>query len=140
MNDPQEPAHIQWRKAFETGDPAIDHEHREMISRINGFLISLNTEPETDLLVHQLGDIYALITAHFALEEKHMRDQGYKAYAVHKQDHEKLLDDLRDLMDDLEQAAFTKIRETIGHRISHWFIHHFSTHDARWHCRPMDGQ
>jgi len=47
-----------------------------------------------------LGELYARIAAHFALKEKIMRDNGYDEYHDHKADHERLLDDIRDLMDD----------------------------------------
>lgn len=137
MNNPQEVPQIDWRKEFETGDPAIDHEHKEMIERINDFLVMANEQPETELVLDHLGQIYAWISAHFALEEKFMREQHYAGFAAHKDDHERLLDDLRDIMDDVEQSGYAGIGENIKSRMSDWFTNHFKTQDALWHSRSF---
>jgi hemerythrin len=62
-----------------------------------------------------------------------MREHRYEAYPPHKEDHERLLDILRDIMEDFEagadyQAAFSK-------RLHDWFVEHFRTHDALLHRR-----
>ena len=44
---------------------------------------------------------------HFALEERIMRDSGYSEYEDHKDDHEELLDEIRDLMDGFATSAAT---------------------------------
>lgn len=137
MNDPQKAPQIDWRVEFETGEPAIDHEHKEMIDRINVFLVMANDQPETELVLDHLGEIYAWISAHFALEEKFMREQHYTEFAAHKDDHEKLLDDLRDIMDEVEQSGYVGIEENIKSRMSDWFISHFKTQDALWHSRSL---
>lgn len=79
MKDPDTIPQIEWRADFATGDPAIDHEHKEMIERINEFLVAADSNPEIDLMRRQLGEIYAWISAHFALEEKIMRDLRYES-------------------------------------------------------------
>ncbi len=133
MSDSKSIPMIEWRTDFETGDPAIDHEHKDMINRINDFLITAETEPETNLLLAQLGDIYAWISAHFALEEKIMRNQKYPEYEAHKDDHEKLLDDLREIMEEIENAGAAGDLKTVQSRLSDWFVNHFKTMDARLH-------
>jgi len=135
MNTQQDAPHILWRKEFETGETAIDHEHKEMIGRINEFLAIANEQPETELVLDHLGNIYAWISAHFALEEKIMREQRYAEFAAHKDDHEKLLDELRDIMDEIEQSGYVGIGQDIRDRMSNWFTRHFKTQDALWHAR-----
>lgn len=137
MNTQQDAPQIHWRKEFETGEPAIDHEHKEMIDRINEFLVIANEQPETELVLDHLGDIYAWISAHFALEEKIMREQHYAQYTAHKDDHEKLLDDLRDIMDEVERSGYAGIEEDIRDRMSNWFTRHFKTQDALWHAMSL---
>ena len=80
----------------------------------------------------RLGEIYADISAHFALEERVMQERRYDALAEHKLDHERLLDDLRDMMD--EQAAGRRLDDRrFGAALGQWFSGHFQTHDARFH-------
>lgn len=133
MSNPLDVPQIGWRKEFETGNAAVDHEHKKMIGQINDFLVLANDQPETELLLNHLGKIYAWISAHFALEEKIMREQRYAGFTAHKDDHEKLLDDLRDIMDDAEQSGYADVGEDIKSRMSDWFINHFKTQDALWH-------
>ncbi len=79
-----------------------------------------------------LGELYAMICAHFALEERVMRETGYDEYAAHKDDHERLLDEIRDLMDDYEDAGAIDM-DAFSRRLEHWFSEHFRTKDARLH-------
>lgn len=91
---------IEWETRFETGIASVDHEHQELIEGINGFLASVTGDAVSREGQAALGEIYANISAHFALEERKMRDMAYPEYDAHKADHEGLLDDIRDIMDD----------------------------------------
>ncbi len=123
---------IEWRAEFEIGIPSVDYEHREMIDLINRLHAALAANPAQDDIVAFLGEINARISAHFALEEKEMRDMGYDQFADHKADHERLLDEIRDIMDDVEDNPdhYEEILET---RLVDWFTAHFRDKDARLH-------
>ncbi len=124
---------IDWRVEFETGDAAVDHEHKDMIGRINGFLVIANADPETDSVLENLGEIFTWISAHFALEEKIMRDHRYAHYNAHKEDHEALLDDLRDIMEEIELRGYAGAAPAIQQRLSTWFLNHFKSQDSKLH-------
>ncbi len=133
MSDQTASSRIEWRTEFETGDRAIDHEHKEMVERINGFLAAADAGVEAAALVGRLGEIHAWISAHFALEEKIMRDLGYDRFAQHKDDHETLLDEIRDLMDAIEADGHAGTDRRVQQRITDWFVDHFKTQDSRLH-------
>jgi len=123
---------IEWKVEYSLGVPAIDEEHQELIALINELYDSV-TRDATDITVLDfLGELYARITAHFALEEKIMREADYDEYPEHKADHEQLLDDIRDLMDDYEDGDYVDV-ERFGKRLDEWFSEHFRTRDARLH-------
>jgi len=123
---------LQWRDEFSLGIAEVDHEHRELIELINRLQKDLRAGTDTQKTVSSLGEIYAQIAAHFALEEKMMRTTNYPAYAEHKEDHETLLDDLRDIMDDVEDDGV--LDETqLTDDLNRWFGDHFQTHDAKLH-------
>jgi hemerythrin-like metal-binding protein len=125
---------LQWQDNFNIGIEEVDHEHRELIGLINTLHESLATDRSAGRVEAFLGEVLADISAHFALEEKVMLARHYDAYASHKADHERLLDDLRDMMD--QQAAGAAFDDrALGHRLSEWFGGHFRTHDARFHGR-----
>lgn len=124
---------IDWKDEFAIGIPAVDHEHRALIGLINELHAQL-AEPDAppDAVAAFLGEINARIGAHFALEEKVMRDRRYDQLAAHKADHERLLDEIRDLMDRYEDDEGFYETE-LADRLSDWFAVHFRTHDARLH-------
>ena len=124
---------IQWRKEFETGVAEVDHEHQELIGLINELHEQIGADAARETVSDFLGEVFAKISAHFALEETVMRKHDYDEYADHKADHEKLLDDLRDIMDDFEADAGADYKKALGAAVRDWFVNHFKTKDARLH-------
>jgi hemerythrin len=123
---------INWKEEFSVGVAEVDHEHQELIESINNMHRSVQEGVTRKQVIEGLGDIYAQIAAHFALEEKFMRSSHYPAYNSHKADHEALLDDLRDIMDEVEDdGEFDDRRLSID--LDRWFSDHFQTHDAKLH-------
>ena len=124
---------IQWRDDFKLGIPSVDHEHAEMIRLINEAHTRIQGDAPARDVEEFLGEVYAHIAAHFALEETVMRQRGYDDYAVHKEDHERLLDGLRDIMDRYEAGDFQGLTEELSLRLRDWFVEHFKNRDARLH-------
>jgi hemerythrin-like metal-binding protein len=123
---------LEWRDEFRLGIAEVDHEHQLLIQLINNTHASLGADRSQERVEEFLGEIFARISAHFALEEKDMQSRRYPEFGAHKADHERLLDDIRDIMDEhsdhgvLDEAAFSS-------RLAAWFGDHFKTHDARLH-------
>lgn len=124
---------IEWRKEFETGIADVDFEHRELIGLINELHDQIDSDGSPDDIIEFLGEIFAQISAHFALEESVMRKHDYDQYIDHKTNHEKLLDDIRDIMDDFEAGKYDAYHKTLAPVIHNWFVDHFKTRDARLH-------
>jgi hemerythrin len=125
---------IEWKKEFELGVPEIDTEHRELIELINSTYAALQAQRQSSNIMAFLGEIFAKISAHFALEESIMRKYRYDGYLEHKKEHEKLLDDIRDIMDDYEDGIMPS-EDELSRRLTDWFSEHFRTQDARLHKR-----
>lgn len=121
---------LEWKDRYSTGISALDHEHRELIQLINELHGTLGG-PESGSVSAFFGDLYAAVSAHFALEEKVMRDRSYREYEAHKTDHERLLDQIRDIMDDYESGSGATYRDALAQELEAWFGRHFQTLDAR---------
>lgn len=124
---------IDWRKEFETGVAEVDHEHKELVGLINRLHESIGSHATRDTISDFLGEVFAKISAHFALEETVMRKHRYDHYAEHKADHEKLLDDLRDIMDAFGDETAIDYEAALSTAVRDWFVNHFKTKDARLH-------
>jgi len=123
---------INWSEKFSVGVRSVDHEHRELIELINATHEKLLGAESPGAVLEFMGEIYGRIAAHFALEERLMREKNYPHYAEHKTDHERLLDDIREIMDDYEDKAYFD-EQQLAERLHAWFSRHFQDHDARLH-------
>lgn len=124
---------IAWNDSYRTGMDEVDHEHRELIDLINRLYEQLD-DAEAPLSVPAFfGDLNRAITAHFALEERHMRERGYDQFREHKGDHERLLDEIRDLMEGYEATPASARASFLRTALDDWFSIHFRTHDSRLH-------
>lgn len=123
---------IKWSDKFATGIAAIDSEHEEMIASINSFYLKQNENSDTDELVNILNNIYGSIHSHFMLEERLMKKHGYTEYEEHKDDHAKLLDDIRDITIELEHTSKLN-EEQLKTKLNDWFMIHFKTFDSKLH-------
>ncbi len=123
---------LTWKPEFAVGVESVDFEHEQMINLINEIYDEMKTRRDADSIEQFIGDVHYSISAHFALEEKLMREAAYPEYEAHKEDHEELLEQIRDLMDQFAldpDKGFDLLQE----KLSDWFEHHFATFDARLH-------
>jgi len=123
---------LEWEDRFSVGDPAVDHEHRELIDLVNDAASAVAEQGGAERLDRAFGDLLRAVSAHFAHEERQMRQASYDQITQHKADHERLIDTLRDIMDAAPEAP----ERSAGHLVEvlgDWFTGHFSSHDARLH-------
>ena len=121
---------LQWKDEYSVGVEAVDYEHKELIDLINRLYEELANKDAISSVESFFGDLFKGISAHFALEERFMREHAYDQLAQHKADHERLLDEIRDMMD---EVADGEIASNLSARLDAWFSRHFETHDARLH-------
>ena len=123
---------LHWEKRYSVGVEAVDHEHRELVDLINRLYEEARSKGSKVAVLGFFGDLFKSISAHFALEERIMRERGYDQLLQHKDDHERLLDEIRDIMEDYEVTDLLD-EQLLSQRLDAWLSRHFETHDARLH-------
>ncbi|HEY7581447.1 MAG TPA: bacteriohemerythrin [Acetobacteraceae bacterium] len=123
---------IQWSDAFRTGFASVDYEHAQLIELLNRLHAAIGQQ-NAAAVADFLGDLHDAIAAHFALEESLMHSRGYAGYAAHKADHERLLDEIRTIMDEHDASEPADVIESLRPRLAVWFMRHFQTEDAKLH-------
>ena len=123
---------IEWREEYCTGFKGVDYEHRELIRQINAVYELTRGPASKALVLDSLGEIYGSISAHFALEEQMMLRHKYDYYPQHHADHERLLDEIRDITDEFENSSNLNDAK-LQQKLADWFQVHFKTHDSRLH-------
>ena len=123
---------IEWRQEFNTGIPAVDHEHQQLIEIINDLYEKLRVA-DAEAVTAFLAELHDRVSAHFALEERIMQERLYEGYVEHKTDHERLLDDIRDVMEEYRSGGYRDAADRLALRLEEWFSRHFRTLDVRFH-------
>lgn len=123
---------LHWEKRYSVGIEAVDHEHRELVDLINRLHEKAMLQGSKVAVLGFFGDLYKAVSAHFALEERFMQERGYDRLVDHKYDHERLLDEIRDIMEDYEVSDIFDDKQ-LAQRLDAWFSRHFESHDARLH-------
>ena len=126
---------IAWKPEYSVGNPAVDHEHQELVDLVNQTAAAIiDRRPDSDI-ERAFGDLLRAVSAHFALEEQQMQRHGYDQTDLHKNDHERLLDELRELMDLAEDLSSSEAGDRLVSTLEDWFSNHFRKHDSRLHNR-----
>ena len=129
--------YLQWRDEFTIGIDSVDFEHQNLMDMINMIYAELDNRRDIAQIRRTVGEVHAEISAHFALEERIMRQAGYEEFAAHKNDHENLLDQIRTLMDAIENDPEHAL-DLLSEQLADWFSGHFNSFDARLHGRLGD--
>lgn len=125
-------AMIEWKEEFKTGLSGVDYEHEELIKQINEIFNIANKAQEKEQIKAVMGELYGSISGHFVLEENMMEKYKYDQFEAHRNDHNKLLDEINELTDSFVKTGGISEAE-LEQRLASWFVDHFKTHDARLH-------
>lgn len=125
---------IDWSEAMKVGVPEVDYEHEELIGVINALGDLLRQGGSAEEARRLLGEIHAQIEAHFALEERIMRQNGFVGYEAHKEDHDRLLEQIRDIMAEAQTVGEKDLYDHLTRRLNAWFTEHFATLDRSFHA------
>jgi hemerythrin len=129
--------YLQWSDNFSVGVDSVDYEHQNLMDMINMIYAELEDRRDISEITQTISDVHAEISAHFALEERIMREAGYEEFEAHKNDHEDLLDQIRTMMDAIENDPEPAL-DMLSEQLADWFSKHFATFDAQLHSKLGD--
>ena len=121
---------VPWRDDYRVGAKSVDDEHKALVDRINRLYDQLMVAEDPQAVATFFGGLINAITEHFVREERYMRDHGYDLLPEHREDYERLLDDIRALIAEFDRNE-EEVRDDLATRLDGWLSDHFDTHDAR---------
>jgi len=122
---------IEWDDSFLIGIEELDYEHKVLINDINRLHLELAGHDEKSEIEECLGDIYARMQAHFALEEHVMKEHQYRFFDEHKREHERLLDSYSGYMIHILNETTASSGDSIEETLSHWVLNHILNSDKK---------
>ena len=122
---------LKWDDSFLVGIEELDHEHKLLIDDINRLHKELARHDEKSEIEKCLGDIYARMQAHFALEEHVMKEHGYEFLDEHKREHEELLDSYTEYMVQFLNDTGVSSSNLIEDNLKNWVRKHIVASDKK---------
>ena len=122
---------FEWDESFLIGIEELDHEHKVLIDDIKRLHEELTRHDQKLEIEKCLGDIYARMQAHFALEEHVMKEHEYEYFDEHKREHDDLLDSFTEYMLQFLNDADVSTSITVEGPLKHWVLNHIITSDKK---------
>lgn len=115
---------IIWSAAHELGIPAMDRTHQEFVELYNGVAGAGDRD-----LAARFDALVDHTVAHFAQEDRWMVASGFPPTAIHRAEHDRLLEQMRVLQRRVA-AGDTAAGRPIIDALPGWFDQHAATMDA----------
>lgn len=117
---------------LETGNGAIDQQHRQLIQAINDLLDACAQGKGRAELAKTTQFLYSYTAKHFADEEKLQLQSGYPDYENHRKYHESFKKTVNELMQKLEQQGPTVVLVgEVNSAVAGWLINHIKKEDVK---------
>ena len=122
---------VEWDDSFLIGIEELDYEHKALIDDINKLHEELTKHDEESQVENVLGSIDARMRAHFALEERFMKDHGYEFFDEHKREHDQLLDWYTEYMLLFLHDGGATSSDPIEDTLRYWVANHIINSDKK---------
>ena len=122
---------IEWSSALSVGIEEIDAQHKVLVDLLNQVHEAIQQRhgvEVTNKIVERLGE-YTRI--HFAVEESLMRILHYPEYERHKDEHDRLIEQLNGLRAKIEEGK-NSISFELAHFLKVWLTKHIMESDMRY--------
>ena len=122
---------LEWSDEYLLGIDALDFEHKDLFERINDLYAMCALQEGAGTASDCLGRLHARLAAHFALEEKTMREMKNPTYAAHKAEHDAFLDEITEAVAEVEATTEEQQLEALASRVKEWLVAHITTADRK---------
>jgi|WetSurMetagenome_2_1015567.scaffolds.fasta_scaffold273917_2 hemerythrin len=122
---------ITWNKSFETGNPVVDGQHKNLFKMINDLHSGIEEGSASYFLTEIIEKLSNYITIHFNTEEDLMLNNFYPGYKDHKKAHT----ELKEQADKLIKLFLLKkvdLTATISQFLSDWLQNHIKDTDIKF--------
>ena len=115
---------IEWRKSFETGNPVIDGQHRELMACLGEVMAFMNSG-KGEKAYAACQNLRRLIEAHLSDEEDILRKAEFPRLAVHLASHEEIREHLNTVFSTCLEACRDNCAGPCIQDLAAVFTHHF---------------
>lgn len=121
-----------WTDDLNTGNPAIDAQHKQLISALNSLHDACMQCKGREELMRTSRFLNNYTIRHFADEEAMQESTGYPGYSAHKATHDTFRATMDNLAAGLErEGATTALVAQMNQNLGDWLIRHIKYEDKK---------
>jgi hemerythrin len=121
---------ITWSNGLSIGVKHIDHQHKEMIARVNRLLDAMSKGKGVAEIEGAIKFLEAYVVVHFKAEEELMKEHAYPALQSHLLEHERLKKEVARLRQQYIDGTETSLLFSAARRLCiTWFTYHLNNVD-----------
>lgn len=121
---------IEWNSNYSVGVDIIDSQHKMLVDIVNEISEALRQNKTKDEVSYICEKLLNFVTIHFKTEEDIMIEKDYEDYTIHRYEHEKLIDEMKRLIEDYKQGNVF-ISQNLIHYFRQWLIEHIMAKDKK---------
>jgi hemerythrin len=121
-----------WSKDLETGNAAIDGQHKELIAALNSLMEAIQGGKGRDALNDSLNFLNDYTIKHFFDEEQLQKKYEYPDFENHKKLHEDFKAVIRDLkLREIWKGSTDELAGEVHGKIGDWLVTHIKGQDVK---------
>lgn len=122
---------IEWSDELSVGIEEIDAQHQVLVGLVNEMHDAIQHRHGSSVVIGILKRLADYTRIHFAVEESLMRILAYPGYDGHKEEHEKLLEHVKELQEKVDSGR-TAIGFELMHFLKIWLTKHIMESDKKY--------
>ncbi len=124
------PALINWNENLSVNISSIDQQHQQLIKYINELHAAMKKGQARGIMEKVLASLIDYTVSHFANEEEMMKKANYDGLAKHKQEHEKLVNQVLEFKGQFDSGKVSISPEILDF-LEKWLIKHIKGVDKK---------
>ena len=121
-----------WNESLSLGEPMIDSQHRELLSRADSLLAAMREGRSRCEIEPLLSFLREYSERHLVDEAALMRAADYPDLTIHLAQHDFFTERLEKLLAEFrEYGPTTAVAASLHQLVCSWFVKHITSHDAK---------
>lgn len=118
-----------WDDSYRTGNLTVDNQHQELFRMVNDLHAAIMAGTGKEILTPTVTKLAKYTLDHFACEEALMMKVNYPGLAEHRQKHEELTRQVKELAEKYSAGKIV-LTITLSNFLADWLRHHIKKHDV----------
>jgi hemerythrin len=120
----------EWSEELSTAITFLDEEHKDLVQSYLKLMQDVRNATCLSHFLEDLQDLLARTRAHFAHEERVMRNIDYHGLREHKTVHDRLLEDFSDFLQNIGTGFSQGDFHALAEYFRYWLFDHIKDHDV----------